>query len=1001
MQTTLARFDMFSPIPEHFPEISSVPPVDLNELPTWPEIIDACEGLSYDEAFEVGALGVAWKDYPKGTICVVATGRVYLQPAPTHGLFIKVVGDSTEDIKYTASGVGCQQCPLHKERTMICDGVGPHQPKVAIIAEAPGREEDACGIPFVGRSGQLLKALLSEVGFTPDDYFLTNTVRCRPPENRDPTKAEIAACKFWLTQEMERVKPQSVLLLGRHARESFDSSCLPPNTPIWHLQHPAYLLRNPSKVPAWRRDLAAFAEEIGIKPVLNDPRPQHAPLHAEPWEHGEPAWDADVLAVDTETRSLEDDHRQELVTIQVSDGSRAQLYRPLHNLAGASGPIWVSHLEGIREAREGPSESVLPQVREVPGGGRLTYLSQHTLPELAACDRRESHRQSLAFSGHRRADFTSRRYIYHNVKYDLPRIGGDLRKLDTWEDTALIAYQLRYDRVGLKILGPEITGIPMRPISDLLKRQVQAGVRHPGTNSYQKAQDVWRAQLKIGNSRATEKVVFSFTHKDKEVSEQALKDECARRGIRWEIPHYKWEECDFAEALESRPEDAVAYALTDAVVTARMFPVLYRLLAQEPTLLRHYHEIEKPVVAVVYDMEQAGARIDNTALVALEQTLKDQAEHEKTLAQFWADEDFNPNSGRELARIIEKLGGRLKDKTPTGALKTDKTALLRVCGVESSEDLHEDTDLTRFVGATLRYKGVGKLLSTYVPALKQQDEQGRIHTNFNQMVTDTNRFSSSGPNLQNIPARTGKQFRKVFIARPGHVIVKADFSQLELRIYAHYTREDVLLEAYSGPEERDVHQAFASRWGVDRKIAKNGVFGLVYGVEGRKLAATLGIPQDQTKRFLDQMRLEMPSIAGGWREHISNILAQYGYVETLYGWRNYYPGFRSPLQQEAAKALREAANLPIQGTAGGILKKLLLAYDAWRWRTEAYGSVPILMVHDEVVFEVPERQAAVFGYELQRLVPDINPLSVPLKLEVEIGPNWGECIKLEEWSRAH
>src|SRR5262245_30115516 len=157
--------------------LSDIPTGNINEYPDWPDIIEACAGLSLDEEFSVYELAEGWRDYPAGTLAVSARDRTYLQPVPRHGTVIRF---PAEKIKYTASGVRCTQCPLAAGRTMVCDGVGPYGAKVMIIAEAPGEKEDKSGIPFVGTSGDFLKAKLAEVGFTPDDYFVTNLVRCRP-----------------------------------------------------------------------------------------------------------------------------------------------------------------------------------------------------------------------------------------------------------------------------------------------------------------------------------------------------------------------------------------------------------------------------------------------------------------------------------------------------------------------------------------------------------------------------------------------------------------------------------------------------------------------------------------------------------------------------------------------------------------------------------------------------------------------------------------------------
>lgn len=938
------------------PEILELPAGDLNEYPDWPEIIDACPDLSLNESFAVYQTAVNFEGHPAGSLIVLADGRFYVQMPELEGIFLAPKDDDV-CFNLTASAANCEMCPLHKDRALIVDGVGRVNAPLMLVAEAPGREEDLAGTPFVGQSGKLLRAYLSELGLREQDYFMTNSVRCRPPGNRDPSGGELDACRHWLDEEIQRVKPKAILALGKIAAAQLARLHVEKRgIRYFQAYHPAYLLRNPGKREEWKRQLqeAVQFSVVGHMPVAAAPFVVEPAAHN--WERGDPDPGADVLAIDTETVSLEESHADQLVTVQISDGCRAQLYTPVHSLAASPGPLRLRVHQVPGQAGEGPPAGVLPEMEPLAAGGRQPHLPPERLHELAAHPRRDESREPGTLSRPEDGadceyalDPHSRRYVYHNVKYDLPKLGGDLRKLDTWEDTALIAYVLRYPRVGLKELGPQLTGLLMLAIKHILERTEEV-----------------RKQPKNGTEKVSYKVVKQ----------------------------------NFAEALAREPERATEYALLDAVVTARMFPILWRELAQSPRQMQYYQRFEKPTVAVVYDMEQAGALIDDQALSLLEANLRLSQKAEAITAQLWLG-DINLNSSKQLVPALEALGAQFRDKTPKGEWQTDKPALLKLCGVEKPEELG-DTDLDCTVRHLLNYRAASKLLSTYIPALQRRDADGRVHTSFNQMVTATNRFSSSDPNLQNIPARSaiGQQFRRCFIARPGHVIVKADFSQLELRIYAHFTHEQILMDAYCGSEERDIHQLFADRWRVPRKIAKNGVFGLVYGVKGKKLAQTLQIPDSEIPGFIEEMQREMPSIAGGWQSHIAGVLAAFGYVETEYGWREYYPEFRSPIRSEQAKALREAANLPIQGTAGGVLKKLLIAYDAWRLERGAYDSLPILMVHDELVFEVPARYATSFAKELTQLGADIGDLSVPLKLEVQIGPNWADTQDYREYRDA-
>jgi uracil-DNA glycosylase family 4 len=904
--------------------------------------------LSLDEPFNVYALAEPYEGHPAGSIIVIAGQRVWIEPRPIMEIVIVPKGETVPGRRLTASAIGCQMCALCDGRHSVVDGVGAFA-GLMIIAEAPGKDEDLTGSPFVGESGKLLKATLAEMGLQPNTYYLTNAVRCRPPDNRDPERDELDACRFWLEEELARVQPKWLLILGKVAKLQIQlylqEHMIAPPWGMFYATHPAALLRNPSGRPSWRRRQIwpCVREVLGLPP--------EAPAPVAPYVVGEPEWDAPYLAVDTETDSLEDNHAESIRTVQISDGESGLVYRRLYSLALPAGQVRLRRVEAGRQGSEGTPLSLQAEMGSLPPGRWQPYLPHNSLRELATRRRREPERESSAVAGYwwqdraeRVVDFRERRYWYAGVRFDAPKLGVELYDFDTWDDIQLIAYVLRYPRVGLKALGPELTGLPMEPITALI-----------GT----------------GQKQIT-----------------------------------------FPEAMEREPQRAFDYALRDAVVTSRLAPILYRELKTIPTLYKYYIEIEKPIVPVVYNLEQEGVLIDNDALARLKEQLTEAQAKTKSALDGCLGLDINPNSGKQLAQALIESGVPLRDKTPTGAWSTDEDSLLALCKVPDPQYLDREIPLHYLVSHLLEYREYGKLIGTYCKALlEKQDASGRVHPSVNQAVTATNRFSYSDPSMQNIPARGawGKPFRRVITARPGHVIVKADFSQLELRILAHYTRERLLVDAYThsnhdtaGKDSEcarcDVHQAFATEWGVTRSVAKNGVFAMAYMSEAETIARTIGVPKADITPFLTQQRAKMPALLGGWKEHIRNLLTAQGYVETLYGWRNYYPLFRSPIRSEQAKALREAGNCPIQGTAGGILKKLLLYYDDWRRTTGAFDSKFVLMVHDEVVFEVPKQNANAFAVCLADTPAAFNPLSVPLKLEVQIGPNWGSMVPWERWT---
>lgn len=772
----------------------------------------------------------------------------------------------------TAFDADCRACPLAETRNHIVNGSGPFRPDLLVIGEAPGADEDTAGTPFVGASGKLLRATLGELGLPPERVYFTNAVKCRPPENRTPTPAEIRACRPWLDHELRALRPRSVLLVGKTAQNALDG--LDPAVPVHHAFHPAYVLRQRNKTSEWREQLQRAIPSL--RPVSSSP-PLEAPpplIEAEPWLVR--PW----IAVDTETDQADDDSGgnalgQKLVCFQVSDGTRTALY-------------------------DADDRAMLDRL-------------QH------------------------------RRVFVHNAKFDLPLLGIDPRNLDAWDDTLLMAYVLREPEVGLKPLALKHLGLAMTPISKII-----------GT----------------GKKR---------------------------------IP--------FSQALRERPDDTRQYALADALATALLAELFTYRLEDDPDLHRYYDEIEKPILPILLEMEQTGITVEPDALLALDAALKDEIAASTASVQS-ALGVFNLASGPQLAAALTAAGFDLREETPTGKLKTDEAALLRAVGVTTRDDLDPTDHQHQIVAALLDVRAKSKLRTTYVKNLLDgRDAAGRIHARFNQCVTNTNRLSSSQPNLQNIPVRgpIKKTMRRVFRAAPGHVLVKADYSQLEVRIYAHYTREAVLLDAYThaehdtrGPDGSclrcDVHQQVANALGIARPRAKNTLFGAIYGAAPPKLAVTAGVPPDQTVRFLATMRARVPSLLT-WQRDCAAELARQGFIATLLGWRGYFPLYWSPLEKERREAVRQAANFPIQGTAAGLVKKLMLLAD--ESLAPYHDARLLLQVHDEVVYEVPIPEARQFAADLEALgaaVGEVCGMTVPLKLDVQIGPNWGDVTDWRAWS---
>lgn len=433
-------------------------------------------------------------------------------------------------------------------------------------------------------------------------------------------------------------------------------------------------------------------------------------------------------------------------------------------------------------------------------------------------------------------------------------------------------------------------------------------------------------------------------------------------------------------------EQAAPYAAEDADITLRLHQHLSAKLEATGPLARVYAEIEQPLIGVLYRMERNGVLIDDHLLRIHSQELAVELEQIERDAHEEAGEVFNLGSTKQLQAILfDKQGLPVLGKTPKGQPSTAESVL---------QELAEDYPLPRLI---MRHRTLSKLRSTYTERLPQQihPRTGRVHTSYHQAVAQTGRLSSSDPNLQNIPIRTaeGRRIRQAFIAPPEHVILAADYSQIELRIMAHLSADSGLLSAFE--QGIDVHRATAAEvFGLapeavdkdQRRAAKAINFGLIYGMSAFGLAKQLGIPRTTAKEYIEVYFTRYPGVKT-YMEQTRAQAADQGYVETVFGRRLYLPDIKSRNAQRRQYAERTAINAPMQGTAADIIKKAMIAVDEWLV-AEAPDIRMIMQVHDELVFEIPETQVATARPEILRRMTEAAMLKVPLEVEAETGANW-------------
>ncbi len=436
-------------------------------------------------------------------------------------------------------------------------------------------------------------------------------------------------------------------------------------------------------------------------------------------------------------------------------------------------------------------------------------------------------------------------------------------------------------------------------------------------------------------------------------------------------------------------EDAGPYAAEDADITLRLHHALWPKLEQHTRLSEVLTSIEVPLVPVLSRIERQGALISRELLVQQSSELGKRLQELEAEVHELAGQPFNLGSPKQLGEILfDKLQLPVIKKTPKGAPSTAEEVLA---------ELALDYPVPRLL---LEYRSLSKLKSTYTDKLPEMINAttGRVHTSYHQAVAATGRLSSTDPNLQNIPIRTqeGRRIRQAFIAPQGYRILAADYSQIELRIMAHLSADEGLLKAFT--EGRDVHSATASEVfevpldsvsGEQRRKAKAINFGLIYGMSAFGLAKQLHLGRQEAQQYIDRYFERYPGVAQ-YMDRTRALAKEQGYVETLFGRRLYLPNINARNKMHVQAAERTAINAPMQGTAADIIKRAMLAVDAWLQRDEPDARM-IMQVHDELVFEVASGEVDAVSERICQLMSEAAELSVPLLVEAGVGDNWDEA----------
>jgi len=435
--------------------------------------------------------------------------------------------------------------------------------------------------------------------------------------------------------------------------------------------------------------------------------------------------------------------------------------------------------------------------------------------------------------------------------------------------------------------------------------------------------------------------------------------------------------------------EAGPYAAEDADITLRLHNTIHEQLEQNKSLYEVYEKIELPLMSVIQDIEHNGVKVDADMLARQSEELAIRMQQIEQQAYEEAGEEFNLASPKQIQVIFfEKLELPVIRKTPKGQPSTAEDVL---------QELAQDYPLPKLI---LEHRGLSKLKSTYTDKLPKQIDTntGRVHTSYHQAVAATGRLSSSDPNLQNIPVRSeeGRKIRQAFVADKGYKLLAADYSQIELRIMAHLSADESLLTAFS--EGKDIHRATAAEvFNIEldevdneqRRAAKAINFGLIYGMSAFGLAKQLDITRYEAQDYVDLYFERYPGVKE-YMDSTREKAHEQGYVETLYGRRLYLPEINSRNGMRRQYAERTAINAPMQGTAADIIKRAMISLDASLKKLKLDARM-VMQVHDELVFEVAEKDIEALTTLVHKDMESAAQLDVPLLVDIGVGINWDEA----------
>lgn len=841
--------------------------------------------------------------------------------------------DSTEAKPLILPGLmACQACPLYgMHRKRVVPGFGPRPSRIMFVGQNPGREEDLKARPLVGESGQLLRRELARIGMNLDDYYSTNAVHCMPPNLRTPEKGEVNTCSTkWLMAEVDAVDPDIIVPMGALAYRVF----LPES------EHTSGITQVQGSV--FKRSYRG--RDRFIIPTVN------------------PAFvvgneDAHLPALRRAIANIREIHDKGFLDTGVIPFRKTEAtWSEVFHIAKHADFFGLDlETTGLHRSSQILGLGLCAE----PGNG--CYYPFESIPEVYS--RLEEIRGYL--------DNPDRPKVVSNAKFERQVLWHGGTELNSAHDPTTLE---PYDSYKIRLRGYHDTLI-MAWILGNVPLGLKDGFHH----------------------------VFG-------VEPLELLD----YGSGFEIKDWHGDKAyDFRLLFELRRGEMVRYSAQDPDMSLRLFSVLRdKLIAANQMSL--YEDLELPFMEAIISMEENGVKFDASAMGDVPAQVQQLVRESLVRAEEIAGFKWNPNSAPQAATLLYDTSGpyQIKPVIRRGVVekKTDKVTLGE----------HYENPLVRVISthrAIIKYQGYVKQLPTWV-----QPHTGRIHAEIKQTGTGTGRVSTAKPNVQQIPARkrddidvplNPKALRRAFVAADGHYLLAPDLSQIEMRLAAHLSGDETMIRLFN--EGADFHTNTAmeiygttlaqllgqygeydgnARWDNMRYLAKTVNFGTAYGLTDVGLVQrtpSLNLTKADAKRFIDTFYNAYPGFRD-WQQEIKRFGQRNGYAETMLGRRRYLTDLTNRDKIKREEAFRAAINVPIQGSAADLFKlcvnsmrNYLIAHDL---KTKL-----IMQVHDEIVMEVPFDELDIVAPAALDIMVNIYPLRVPIKADVEYGPNWADLKK--------